>query len=441
MNHALEAYASEPSVAPGGTLHLRVSTAPAAPYLIRVYRLGWYGGSGARLVACMPSDCVATEQGRPQPLPSPDPSTGLVRANWPVTDSIRIERNWTSGYYAARLISPDGGQVNAVLFVVTDPPTERSQILVEVPVNTWEAYNSWGGKSLYNFNSDGQVPANRVSFDRPWAPGSQSQFFAWGIQLVRFLEREGYDVSYTTDVDVDRDPAELQRHALVIVNGHGEYWTGRMRDAFDAARNAGVNLAFIGANIGYWQVRYEDDRRTVVGYKELPDPVMDPALRTTLFRLLAPSKVECALLGVQHQGSLRRSGMPPVDYTVNPAALSDPWFAGTGFTATSVLPDLVGPEWDQVVSPHLAPACKFSNLTVFFHHEGTPGNADAVRYVARSGARVFSAGSLQFAWGLDTFLTEERGHTAPADPRLQQFMRNALADLTSPPLPDPFGPP
>src|SRR5438445_11840614 len=115
--------------------------------------------------------------------------------------------------------------------------------------------------------------------------------------------------------------------------------------------------------------------------------------------------------------------MGPIDYAVNPAALSAPWFAGTGFTPTSVLPDLVGPEWDQVVSPKLAPACKYSNLTVFFHHEGAPGHADAVRYVSPSGARVFSAGSLQFAWVLDTFLTGARGPTGPADPRLQQFMR------------------
>jgi hypothetical protein len=187
-------------------------------------------------------------------------------------------------------------------------------------------------------------------------------------------------------------------------------------------------------------VRYEDDRRTIVGYKERPDPITDPKLQTTLFRSLTPPRYECALLGVQHQGSLLRAGMPRVDYAVNPAALDDPWFAGTGFTSTSVLPDLVGPEWDQVVSPKVAWPCQFSSLTVFFHHEGAPGNADAVRYVAPSGARVFSTGSLQFAWGLDTFMTGGRGHTEPPDPRLQQFMRNALADLTQPALPDPFVP-
>jgi hypothetical protein len=226
----------------------------------------------------------------------------------------------------------------------------------------------------------------------------------------------------------------------VIVDGHGEYWTSRIRDAFDSARDTGVNLAFIGANIGYWQVRYENDRRTVVGYKERPDPITDPTLQTTLFRSLSPPRYECALLGVQHQGSIRRAGMAPIDFAVNPPALGDRWFANTGFDAASLLPDLIGPEWDQVVSPKVASTCTFANLTVFFHHEGAPGNADAVRYIAPSGARVFSAGSLQFAWGLDTFGAADFGHTAPADPRLQQFMRNALADLVKPPVSDPFAP-
>jgi hypothetical protein len=92
------------------------------------------------------------------------------------------------------------------------------------------------------------------------------------------------------------------------------------------------------------------------------------------------------------------------------------------------------------VSPQIASACQFADLTVFFHYQGAPGNADAVRYIAPSGARVFSSGSLQFTWGLDTFMTQERGNSAPADPRLQQFMRNALKDLTKAPVTDPFAP-
>src|SRR5207244_811030 len=110
------------------------------------------------------------------------------------------------------------------------------------------------------------------------------------------------------------------------------------------------------------------------------------------------------------------------DFSVADGALRDPWFAGTRFTATSTLRGLVGPEWDRVVSPKDAWTCAFPGLTTLFHYEGEPGNADAVRYVADSGARVFSAGSLRFVWGLDDFRT---GAPGTADPRLQQFMRNA----------------
>jgi hypothetical protein len=419
----VDAYASEISVFAGEAVHLHVST--AAEYRVEIYRLGWYGSMGGRLIGCLPS-CTTSTQGTTQPRPAPDPVTGEVRAGWPVTDTITVGADWTSGYYAARLVLPDGGQPTSVLFVVKAPPSIHSKILVVASANTWQAYNTWGGRSLYP--ADGRPAATRVSFDRPWAPGSQGQFFAWGIHLVRFLEREGYDVSYTTDVDVDRNPAELLGHRLVMVNGHDEYWTKAMRDGYEAARDAGVNLAFMGANDGYWQIRYENDRRAIVAYKSKADPVADRSQTTTLFRDLDPPRYECSLLGVQHEGATER-GDAAHDYRVGGGAARDPWFAGTGFTATSTLRGLVGPEWDQVVSPKAAWTCNFPGLTTLFHYGGPPGNADAVRYVADSGARVFSAGSLRFVWGLDDFRTGAPGR---ADARLQRFMRNAIADLTEP---------
>jgi hypothetical protein len=172
-------------------------------------------------------------------------------------------------------------------------------------------------------------------------------------------------------------------------------------------------------------VRYEDGGRTLVGYKSTPDPVADQRLRSALFRSLSPPRYECALLGVMHMGALERSGASH-DYAVSPAAVGDRWLAGTGFTAASTLPGLVGPEWDQVVDARKAWSCDFATmgLTTFFHYAGSPGDADAVRYVAPSGSVVFSAGSLQLAWGLDDFPDR-----TPADPRPQRFVRNALAEM------------
>ena len=421
---AIEGYVSEVSAAPGDTIHFHVSTRPAARYRIELYRLGWYGGRGGRLVACVPS-CDRDTKGATQALPPQPNNADLqppVRASWPTTGAVRVDRTWTSGYYEAwfRLTSgPQAGRGSASFFVVRPFWRRHDAILVQVPVNTWQAYNEWGGRSLYT--TDSEPAGYRVSFDRPYAGGKDKEFrgdpapLNNEIQLVRFLERNGYDVAYQTDLDTDRNPDSLLRHRLVMTAGHDEYWTTAIRDAFDLARDRGVNLAFMGANVGFWQMRYEDGGRTIVEYRRATlDPEPNPWLKTVPFRRLVPPRPECELRGVGWRngyGSMR-------DYAPVAASLSDQWFAGTGFTATSTLPGLVGTEWD-----FFEPGCKVPTPTVLFHYEGTPGNADAVRYRASSGALVFSAGSLGFSLGLDEFGAHR------ADPRLQRFMRNALRDL------------
>lgn len=420
--HAIEGYASEVSVAAGETLHLHVSTAPAARYRVEIYRLGWYSGTGGRLEACR-SSCDGDEAGTPQPLARPA-ADGYLDAGWAVTDSIRVPATWVSGYFLAvlRLSSGQGGWIP---FVVRPRASQRSAILVQAAVNTWQAYNRWGGMSLYK-NAGGlscKGVCTRVSFNRPYDPTTQN-LWSFEVPLVHFLEQSGYDVSYVTDVDVDRDPGELLRHRLVVTAGHDEYWTKAMRDAFDRARAGGTNLAFMGANTGYWQMRYGNARRTIVEFRlRRLDPEPNPALETVRFRDLVPPRPECELEGVQYVRSREESIGGQNDYVPAPGALGDPWFAGTGFTDRSVLPALVGYEWDAV-----APGCRTPGLTVLFHYPGPPAPADAVRFTARSGAQVFSAGSLSFARGLDE-LPAHAGAQPTADPRLEAFVRNAYADL------------
>jgi hypothetical protein len=430
---AIEGYASETSLGPGETLHLHVSS--PGDYRVEIFRLGWYGGVGGRLVACLPA-CLAYRSGAVYGVPDPDPATGELRLAWPATDTLAVPADWVSGYYLARLVPADGGARGTIPFIVREGADRRSPILVEVPVNTWQAYNSFGGKSLYDFNSTSLVPANRVSFDRPylWQAAGSQPVSKWELPVVRFLEREGYDVSYATDADVDRNPALLLLHRLVIVAGHGEYWTKRMRDAFENALAQGTNVAFLGANIGYWQVRYEDGGRTMVGYKAAPDPESDPALKTTLFRSLTPPRPECSLLGVQHYtGSY---DWPRADFQVG--AAGDPWLAGAGLTAGSVVAGVVSREHDQIPAGSPAGTSCGQKVTVLFHHEGAIDleRAEAVRYSAPSGARVFSAGSYEFSWALDGYRVNGDGIETPVDPRVQQFMRNVLADLQTPETPD-----
>lgn len=431
---AIEGYASQVGALPGAGIQLHVSTSPAARYRVEIFRLGWYGGSGGRRVACIPG-CGSDEQGSAQPLPGPPPADAHappIRADWPVTDTFTVGSNWVSGYYMIRFVltsGPRAGLASWTFLIVREPPGRNSQILVQVPVNTWEAYNAWGGKSLYDTKTRQRM--YRVSFDRPYGPEAQSPLW-YEIQLVRFLERNGYDVSYVTDLDTHNDPGELLRHRLIVTSGHDEYWTKEMRDGFDAARDRGISLFVSGSNTGYWQLKYEDAGRTLFGYKSLYDPEPNLRLKTATFRDVG--RPECELMGVQHQFIL-----PPQyaqhDYTVTEAARNDPWFAGTGLAPGDTIKDVLGPEYD-VINP-FPDTCIKPGLKVLFHFQGYPTmqNGDAVRFTTPAGGQVFASGAQRFTWALDTWGTAWLGHTAPASPGMQRFVQNALASMTTPATP------
>jgi hypothetical protein len=431
--HEIEAYASQVSVVAGQSVTVHVSTAPAARYRIQVFRLGWYRGAGARLVACVPGCHAPARLGRPRRVPAADAVTGRLALDWPVTDRIHTRRSWVSGEYLAQVVLATGrqrGRANWVPFVVRPARLSAGAITVEVPVNTWEAYNNWGGKSLYAFNSTRGRAAVKVSFDRPWARDEENVSFpvAFDYRYVQFLERNGLPLEYVTDVDVDRDPGLLVGHRLAMMMGHGEYWSGAIRGAWDAARDAGHNLAFLGANIGYWQIRYEDGRRTIVEYRESnldPDPVA--AEKTTAFRALDPPRPECELEGVQFQeGGIH----PPLvnDYRVGGAA-GNPWLTVAGLGPGEVLSGAVRGEWDAV-----QPGCTAASPTVLFHYAGTYP-ADATVTNTSPGGRVLALGSEGFGRLVSGF----RKPRCSVDVRAEIFLRAAITDLgevsSLPPMP------
>jgi SAM-dependent methyltransferase len=422
---AIEGYASWPSVEPGGRLELHVSTRPAARYRVTIHRLGWYGGKGGRTVARHPER--GTAQGLAREAPAIGPGPSLPSCAWPVTDSIPVGAEWASGQYVARLVLEGGeqhGQVAFVPFVVRGPRERRSDVLLQMPVTTAHAYNHWGGKSLYPSNSSDGEAAVRVSFERPFPAWHEANLnarwpFVWDLQLIRFLEREGYDVAYTTDLDTHREPWTLLGHPLVVTSGHDEYWSREMRDAFEAVRESGASIACMGANSCYWQARFEEGARTLVQYRRpASDPEPAAALKTQRFRDLDPPRPECLLWGVQYQDGIAKPSEPR-DYRLAESSLGDRWLEGTGFEPGAVLEGLVGYEWDAV-QEGMVP----DGATVFFHYEGDPSNADAVRHRTPAGGIVFAAGSLQLSWGLDDW-----AHPGLADPRLQRFMRNALEEM------------
>jgi 6-phosphogluconolactonase (cycloisomerase 2 family) len=427
---AVDGYANATSVRPGATIDFSVNIAHPGRYRVEIVRLGWYRGMGGRRLTCLTGSsldpsCTADEPGVEQPAPpSPSAGTGEVDAGWSVTDRLRLPRSWVTGYYLAIFqvtAGPDAGQTGFTPFIVQAPVGDRSQILVQVPTNTWEAYNEWGGEDLYT-----SPRAVKVSFNRPY---QHRHLFRWEYPLVRFLERSGDDVTYVTDDDVDRDPGILLDHRLDMTAGHGEYWTRAERDGWGAARAHGVNLAFMGANTAYWQVRYQDDDRTMVSYKSLRDPEPDRALKTIQFRDLTPARPECELLGEQYAAADSEDGQY-FDYKVTAAGASDPWFAGSGLRTGSLLDGVVGFEFDSV-----QPSCHVPPLTALLHWSGARSMAaDAVRYRACSGSEVFDAGSLFFSWGLDSWRDPEYGPPLwappPRDsPALQRVMRNLIADM------------
>jgi hypothetical protein len=424
--HTIEAYPSWPSVEPGGRLELHVSTRPAARYRVTIHRLGWYGGAGGRTVAEHPRSGDA--QGLARSVPEVEAGPAIPPCDWPVTDSIAVGRDWAGGQYVAKLTLTEGeheGNIAFVPFVVRDPIDRRADILVQMPFTTAHAYNNWGGKSLYPSNSSDQTPAVKVSFDRPFPAWHDANLnarwpFVWDLHLIRFLEREGYDVAYTTDLDTHREPWRLLGHPLVVTSGHDEYWSSEMRDAFEAVRESGASLACMGANTCYWQTRFEDDERSMVEYRRWEaDPEPDPASKTVLFRDLEPPRAECLLWGIQYQEGMTPPGQPPRDYELTESCLGDPWLEGTGFEHPARLEGLVGYEWDALQSGLEPP-----EATVFFHYENELSNADAVRHRTAAGGIAFAAGSLQFSWGLDDW-----AHPGLADPRLQRFMKNGLDEM------------
>ena len=430
---AIEGYTT-PSVAPGETLEFHVSTMPEASYRVLVYRAGYYGGVGARRLACLPS-CDGSAQGIERLIATPT-SEGLVHAGWPVSQSIPVTDDWVSGYYFAHFELTNGpfaGRVTTTWFVVREAPrARRAPLLVQASATTWQAYNGWGGGSLYEFNSPGGRRAAKVAFDRPYQQPLEQRPEVLEIPLVRFLERNGYDVAYQADVDTARDPGSLAGRKVIAVAGHSEYWSKSIRDSFEGARDARVDLAFFGANAAYWQVRYEDDYRTIVGYKSpAGDPETDPALETYLFRGLVPPRNECALMGIQHAGGLL-DWTTDGDYTVTSEAVRDPWLRGAGFLPGDIVRGVVSREVDSIPGAQSAENSCGNKLTVLFHRElGTPesGDADAVRFTAPSGAKIFASGSHQFVWGLEDVPEIARMHHGIVDARLQAFVRVMLDDM------------
>ena len=264
--------------------------------------------------------------------------------------------------------------------------------------------------------------------------------------MARWLESQGYDVSYVTNLDVHSNPNLLSQHKVFLSVGHDEYWSLEERNNVEQARDAKVNLAFFCGNSAYWRVRFENatngsaSNRIMVCYKDAATS-SEP---TTKFRDPLNNRPESALLGVMYIGD-KDDVYAGFDFVVKNS--SDPYYANTGLKDGDTLSRLVGFEWDAV-NTNASPA----GLVVLagsqfptsqtqddsdldgFPSTANPRNSNAVRYTAASGAKVFATGSIQWVWGLDS-----DGVTSPReDIRAKQIAVNVLSSMGAKPLnPDP----
>ena len=407
----IAAYSNQESYPAGSDVSISVSANPAGQFNWRVFRMGGYGGTGGRLYG----------EGGPvfaptQASPSFDPTTGLVRAGWPATFSFSTRNAdgspWLTGIYVVLLTKSDGWQTYAI-FILRDD-TRNAEVALHVPTATWHAYNNFGGESLYVTThglSGGH--ARKVSLDRPITLGFGSgKFLFEEHEGIIWLEDMGYDVEYFATSDVGGAVNRLGGHRIYITLAHDEYATMATLDRLQAALAGGTSLAFLTGNTYAWQIRYEDNDRTIVGYKELAaqDPVQGPTT-TGHFRDPIVGRPENSLIGVMSDGS-DNDGGTPADWVVTNA---NHWaYAGTGLSNGSTIPGIIFYEWDGLVNNGATPAGITMLASSVVPNDVIPGSRHEATIYERGPAVVFAAGTIYFNQHLRT------------KPAVAQILKNVL---------------
>jgi hypothetical protein len=424
----LAAYTSSASVNAGQPVDIYINNTQGGLLHLTLYRLGYYQGHGARLVATYP----AISPG-PQPACLRDATTGLVSCPWIRSFTIYTNPNWVSGIFLLRIDAAHG--LLALTYFVVRNDAYAAPIVAQDASTTNQAYNLFGGESLYHsLNHEGRARAYEVSYDRPYDSGDGAgTLFSWEFDMVRWLEGSGYDVSYVSDIDVATNPAILRTHRVFLDMGHDEYWSGAERTSLAAARDAGVNLVFATGDTGYWNVRLASSflgpNRVIICYKDANlDP--EPTVPNVTVNFDGPflNLPENSLLGIEYRGGDPLAGEPP---WVVVAPGSRWYFDCTGLKPGTVINNIIGYEWDTLANNGAAPAGLETIASSSMPYGRVSLPAATTIYTATSGAKVFAAGSIQWAYGLinHTFITFDPKNKTPwiaADPRIAQLMANIL---------------
>ncbi len=383
----IEGYATRISATPGTKVGLKVSTG-ARSFRVQAWRMGAYDEGTGLLV---------WRSGRLPGGRQPDATfapydTRTIVARW--RRNVTVDTTgWRPGFYLFKLKARSGWQVH-VPYVVSSPSAAGTLAMV-APFTTYQAYNQWGGYSLYH-GPDGDRRSWAVSFDRPWwGVGGVNDFRKSAVPAVVRAEKLGVPLSYFANLDLDARPDALEGARGYLSLGHDEYWTPTMRKRVAAARDSGTNLAFLGANTMYWRIRLEG--RLMVGYRDNAylDPLRDeqPRHATARFRDQPAADPENDLIGMLYE-------CYPVDTDYR--VVSPKWwgFRGTGVKYGDAIADLVGPESDRVYPDSATPRPLQILSHSTFSCRGITTSTQSVYYTTPEGAAVFSAGTLRWVCAL-----------------------------------------
>jgi hypothetical protein len=472
-DESIQGFATAISVNPGETESFKIKT-NASKYNIRILRLGYYGGDGARLIE--PRFKPSASLPQTQPECQHFEATGLIDCgNWGVSASWKVPAGAVSGLYMAELEREDTHGVSQIFFVVKNEAS-TAPIVLKTSDATWEAYNEYGGNSLYSCNSicpegnpGGYKAAYAVSYNRPFdgtlaRDGGKSDPFYAEYQMMRWLEKEGYNVTYLAQPDIASKPELLKNHKMFISSGHDEYWSASERSAVEAAREAGVNLSFFSGNEMFWKTRWASSQagtttpnRTLITYKEthFTEPVdpEEPKVATSSWRDPRFTSGGAGRPENELTGQLFMVNEGSSDIKVPGTFAKLRFWKHTQVESLSPTQTLtldpggetLGYEWDVDADNGFRPTGRIplSSTTVSgvqtFKDYGTEVVEPSLAthslslYRAPSGALVFGAGTVQWSWGLDNtnawgnFFTDPSEN--PPDRNMEQATVNLFAEM------------
>lgn len=431
----IEGYCSRTSVKAGQTISFHVSTNPSSPFRIDLYRMGYYGGAGARKITSF-----GPFPGRVQPDPEIGPRR-LRECKWEPCVSFSVPADWPSGVYLGKLTAEREGLQSYIVFIVRD--NRPADFIFQCSDTTWQAYNRW--PSQFSLYDDGQNtwywgPGVDISFDRPYGKYCQifdaplstgsGEFLLWEFPMAYWMESLGYDVTYISNLDTHADSENLLRAKGIISIGHDEYYSLAMFNGLRSAINSGVNVAFFSGNVCCGRI---DPRPSAAG---VPDRIFS---RVDFWGPRDEEEIKrfptMGLLPHESANSNLLVGAGNVAPTTGGSdficSKPDHWiFSGTGMKLGEGIPGLVGWEWHG--NPAGIPGLEVVSTGPTQSAPGQPngGIYTSTIYPGPKRNFVFNASTIWWADGLSAppGYIRPSVYTTPKGPdsRVQQITRNIL---------------